>query len=100
MGWASDHIRRLQAGETVRFRPRGNSMSGRIEHGQLVTVEPTLPGEVVEGDIVLCKVGSAEYLHLVKETKAHGCFIGNNRGHVNGWTPWHNIYGKCVAVGP
>lgn len=100
MGWASDYIRRLRAGETVRFRPRGCSMSGRIEAGQLVTVEPVRPAEVKEGDIVLCKVGNAEYLHLVKAIKMYGCIIGNNRGRSNGWTPWSDIYGKCVAVEP
>ena len=43
MGWASAHIARLQGGETVQFRPRGNSMKGRIASGQLCTVEPVVP---------------------------------------------------------
>jgi hypothetical protein len=43
MGWATDHIARLQAGETVHFRPRGDSMRGKIESGQLCTVEPMDP---------------------------------------------------------
>ena len=43
MGWASDHIARLQDGETVQFRPKGNSMQGKIESGQLCTVEPVVP---------------------------------------------------------
>ncbi len=38
MGWASKYIEVLQRGEFVKFRPRGNSMSGKIEGGQLVTV--------------------------------------------------------------
>jgi hypothetical protein len=29
MGWASGHIERLKRGETVSFRPRGGSMTGR-----------------------------------------------------------------------
>ena len=28
MGWADGHIARLVRGETVQFRPRGNSMVG------------------------------------------------------------------------
>ena len=40
MGWASHYIQKLQEGERVSFRPRGNSMSGKIESGQLVTLEP------------------------------------------------------------
>ena len=38
MGWANQYITELQAGETVQFRPRGASMSGKIESGQLSTV--------------------------------------------------------------
>ncbi len=38
VGWASKYIEVLQRGEFVKFRPRGNSMSGKIEGGQLVTV--------------------------------------------------------------
>ena len=40
MGWASHYIQKLQEGERVNSRPRGNSMSGKIESGQLVTLEP------------------------------------------------------------
>ena len=56
MGWASHYIEKLQAGETVQFRPRGDSMSGRIESGQLCTVVPVAPADLAVGDIVLCKV--------------------------------------------
>jgi hypothetical protein len=40
MSWATSYIESLLAGETVSFRPRGNSMTGIIESGQLVTVAP------------------------------------------------------------
>ena len=40
MGWASQYVEKLLKGQTVQFRPRGNSMSGKIESGQLVTVVP------------------------------------------------------------
>ena len=35
MGWASGYIERLRAGETVSFRPRGHSMSPKIDHDML-----------------------------------------------------------------
>jgi hypothetical protein len=38
MGWASQYIDQLNSGNTVSFRPRGSSMSGKIESGQLCTV--------------------------------------------------------------
>ncbi len=97
MGWASRHIERLAGGETVTFRPRGNSMSGRIESGDQCTVEPASAATVVVGDIVLCKVKCAEYLHFVKAVAPDGrVLIGNNRGGTNGWT--RSVYGRLVTV--
>ena len=99
MGWAAHHIEKLRQGETVSFRPRGNSMSGKIESGQLCTVEPVNPGSLRGGDIVLCKVNGAEYLHLIKAIQGERFQIGNNRGRINGWVSANSIYGKCVAIG-
>src|ERR687885_1333317 len=98
MGWVSGHIARLQQGETVQFRPRGNSMAGKIDSGQLCTVEPVDPGTLRVGDIVLCKVNGREYLHLVKAIQGARFQIGNNRGRVNGWVTAGAIFGKCVRV--
>jgi hypothetical protein len=98
MGWASGHIERLRAGETVSFRPRGHSMSGKIESGQLCTVEPVAPAAVRVGDVVLCKVNGREYLHLVKAVQGPRFQIGNNRGRINGWVTASAIFGRCVRV--
>jgi hypothetical protein len=97
MGWATELIAKLQAGETVQFRPRGHSMKGKIESGQLCTVVPA-PDELKAGDIVLCKVNGKQYLHLIKAVQGARYQIGNNRGRVNGWVSRHSIYGKCVRV--
>jgi hypothetical protein len=98
MGWASHYIAKLQTGETVSFRPRGNSMAGKIESGQLCTVVPVEPDELAVGDIVLCKVRGAEYLHLVKAIQGDRFQIGNNRGRINGWVTKTAIFGRCVRV--
>src|SRR5881296_3338103 len=98
MGWATDYIARLQRGETVQFRPRGNSMKGKIESGQLCTVEPVPPATLTVGDIVLCKVNGKEYLHLVKAIQGKRFQIGNNRGRINGWVSASAIFGRCVSV--
>lgn len=102
MGWATRHIAELRAGRTVQFRPTGNSMSGRIESRQLVTVEPIADhGTISVGDVVLCKVSGREYLHLVKAIGQDGRFqIGNNKGHINGWTTSTSVYGRLVRVDP
>jgi hypothetical protein len=98
MGWAAFHIAKLKAGETVSFRPRGDSMSPKIESGQLCTVEPVDPATLRPGDIVLCKVSGAEYLHLVKAISGARYQIGNNRGHINGWIGPNAIFGRLVRV--
>lgn len=96
MGWATGYIARLQAGETVSFRPRGTSMTPRIMSGQLCTVEPVHLSALAVGDVVLCKVAGSEYLHLVKAIQGERVQIGNMRGRINGWT--RSVYGRLVAV--
>jgi hypothetical protein len=98
MGWASGYIEKLRSGETVSFRPRGNSMSGKIESGQLCTVAPADPGILEVGDIVLCKVNGREYLHLIKAIQGPRFQIGNNRGRINGWVGGNAIFGKLIAI--
>lgn len=103
MGWASQHIERLRAGETVQFRPRGNSMSPKIESGQLCTVEPIELADATTlkvGDIVLCKVNCQQYIHLVKAIQGSRFQIGNNRGGINGWITANSIYGRLIRVEP
>lgn len=98
MGWASAYIEKLRGGEAVSFRPRGNSMAGKVESGQLCTVDPVDPGSLHVGDIVLCKVHGREYLHLVKAIQGQRFQIGNNCGRINGWVSAGAIFGRCVRV--
>lgn len=98
--WATEYIKFLQGGETVSFRPRGNSMTPRIRSGQLCTVAPVNPTEIKKGDVVLCKVRGSEYLHLVSAVQDGRFQISNNHGHVNGWITGKNIHGILISVEP
>ncbi|HEY8741845.1 MAG TPA: hypothetical protein VIU62_02020 [Chloroflexota bacterium] len=40
MGWASAAIARVRQGQVVTLRPRGHSMTGKVNDDDLVTVEP------------------------------------------------------------
>jgi hypothetical protein len=73
-------------------------MTGKIESGQLCTVAPVDTATLAVGDIVLCRVHGAEYLHLVKAIQGARFQIGNNRGRINGWIGPHAIFGKCVRI--
>ncbi len=94
----NEYVKKLKEGQTVQFRPRGNSMKPKIESGQLVTVAPVTPEEVEKGDIVLCKVNGHHYVHLVTAVQGKRFQISNNHGHVNGWVGHNGIFGKVVKV--
>jgi hypothetical protein len=99
MGWAAQYIAKLKNGEPVSFRPRGQSMRGKIESGQLCTVVPIENyADLGKGDIVLCKVNGSEYLHLIKAVQGARFQIGNNRGRINGWVGSNAIFGVCVKI--
>ncbi|MFV8749692.1 hypothetical protein ACNOYE_03960 [Nannocystaceae bacterium ST9] len=76
-------------------------MRGRIESGQLVTLDPTLEPGV--DDAVLCRCKGNVFVHLVKAISGHGdhrrFLIGNNRGGINGWVGRGAIYGVVTDVG-
>jgi len=98
MSWATHYITKLKNGEIVQFRPRGNSMIGKIKSGQLVTVEPINLRNLQKGDIVLCKVNGNQYLHLIKAIRGDRFQIGNNIGRINGWITINSIYGICTDI--
>ena len=98
MSWATQYIKQLSEGKTVQFRPHGNSMQGRIESGQLVTVAPVM-SDITVGSILLCKVEGKQWLHLVSAIGSDGRFqISNNKGHVNGWCTRENVFGIVTNV--
>lgn len=96
--WASVYIDELRKGNTVSFRPTGNSMEPRIKSGELCTVVPILLRDLEIGDVVLCTVNGADYLHKVLRFSwdMGTVEIGNNHGGVNGLAS--AVYGKLVKV--
>jgi phage repressor protein C with HTH and peptisase S24 domain len=94
MNW-NKHKENLAKGETVALRPHGNSMTPLIKSGNLVTISPDI-SDIQKNDIVFCKVNGHFYIHLVKSIKQDQYQIGNNHGHINGWTK--NVFGKVVKV--
>lgn len=99
MSWATHYIAKLQGGENVSFRPRGNSMQPRIQSGQLCTVEVIKDFSTLQvHDVVLCKVKGQHYLHLISAIDKERFQISNNKGYVNGWIHQHAVYGKLTKV--
>jgi signal peptidase I len=80
----------------VMFRAPGGSMTPLIQPGEEVTVFRVDKPEALEvGDIVLARVGGSTYLHKVTamDVPRGRVQIGNNHGHVNGWTSFDKVYG-------
>lgn len=99
MGWADNYIASLKSGNHVVFRPRGNSMTGKISSGQQVTLAPVCDStQLSKGDVVMCKVHGKQFLHLITSVKHDSYQISNNHGHVNGWTKRDSIYGVLIQV--
>jgi len=106
MNW--EHYKdRLAAGETVKIRPRGNSMQPRINSGDEVTIVPIGDSyedqdKIKKGDIVFCWVNGHYCVHLVQavQQKMGGCRyqIGNNKKRTNGVIDITRIFGKATRV--
>ena len=94
MNWK---VEKLLAGETIISREPGNSMTPILKSRQPVRIAPATVEDVDVGDIVYCKVKGNHYTHLVKaKNRRRGCLIGNNHGHVNGWTK--KVFGKVIEI--
>ena len=100
MSWAKYAIEALQKGQTAQVRPQGNSMRGKVNDGDLVTLQPCAPEKLKVGDIVLVRVRGNVYLHLTKAIDRERYLIGNNRGGTNGWVGHNCIYGIATQVEP
>lgn len=91
-------LRELEETGVTTIRGCGSSMTPRIPDKALLTIEKQEEYEV--GDAVMCRVRGNWYEgHLVlAKNEKRGYKIGNNHGHVNGWTK--KVYGKVVKVEP
>ena len=96
MNWK---IQKLLNGETIVSKEPGISMLPILRSKQAVILQPIDWEDCKSGDIVFCKVRGNCFTHLVKGKNAkRGLLIGNNQGHLNGWTK--KVYGKVIEILP
>ena len=98
MGWVNDALKELKAGRSVKIRPHGGSMRGRIESGQEVTLSPVKSEGLAVDDVVLVHWKGNFLLHLIKEINGDQILIGNNIGKENGWVSFRDVFGKVTEV--
>jgi len=95
MNWKK-HIMDLEAGNTVQCRPKGNSMSPKINSGNKITISPSKSFK--KGDMVFCKVKGRYYIHLISAVNGQRYQISNNKGKINAWIHKKNIFGKVIKI--
>ena len=98
MGLANYAIEALKRGESPKIRPRGHSMTGRVNDGDVMTLAPCDPDKLSVGDVVLVGVKGNVFLHLIKAKNQGRFLIGNNRGKINGWVGPNAIYGVATEI--
>jgi len=98
MGWVNDALKELAESGHCKIRPHGGSMRGRIESGQLVTIEKVEPSDVLVNDVALVKWNGNYLLHIIIEIREEKASIGNNLGKINGWIPLTDVIGKVTKV--
>lgn len=84
--------------QIVKVMGVGNSMTPILKSKQCVMVSSFAAdlATIERGDVVFCKVNGYFYLHKVYGLRDGQYLIGNNHGHMNGWTT--KVYGKVVEI--
>lgn len=85
----------LSRGQTVRFRATSHSMQPHIRPGALLLVRNE---RLVEGDIVLARLGSVWLTHRVKRLDGARCVLVGDRGNVVQLVRRDQIFGRVIAV--
>lgn len=98
MNWVKEAIAALESGKAAQVRPHGGSMRGRIKSGQLVTIAPVAPDDVVVDDVVFIRWKGNYILHIVRDTDDDRLLIGNNVGKINGWAMRDDVLGIVTEV--
>lgn len=81
--------------EQVTIKPRGHSMEPLIMDREEVAIKRLTDDDVLAvGDIVLARVRGYIYLHKITAVDGNRVQIGNNHGHINGWTHRDRIAGR------
>jgi hypothetical protein len=98
MGKVKDALKRLKENGECDIRPFGGSMKGRIESGQLVTLQVINGDNVKVDDAVFIKWKGNYLIHLVKKITETEVLIGNNLGKTNGWISKKDVIAKVIKV--
>lgn len=88
----------LKNGEIIISKEPGNSMEPILKSREPVILVPIEDLSTLQkGDIVFAKIHGTCYTHKVYGiSEKEGVLIGNNHGHMNGWTK--AVYAKAYLI--
>lgn len=91
-------VERLEKGETIISREPGNSMTPILKSREPVILVPETDwNQFKKGDIAYIKIHGNYYTHLVYAVdKEKGLQIGNNHGHIQGWTK--KVFARAILI--
>ena len=98
MGWVKEAIKALKENGICKIRPHGGSMRGKIESGQLVTIQTANVDHIQLEDVVFVRWKGNYLLHLVKDIDKDNVLIGNSLGKTNGWISRYDILGVVTNI--
>lgn len=98
MSWVKKTLDAIKKKQDVQVRPHGGSMRGRIESGQLVTIQPAGIDDIQVNDIVFVRWRGNYLLHIAKEISEERVLIGINVGKINGWVKGEDVLGKVTVI--
>lgn len=98
MSWVKEALESLKNDGKAQIRPIGGSMRGRIESGQLVTLQTSNYKEAEIDDVIFIHWKGNYLLHLIIDKKNNELLIGNNVGKINGWIPAEAVIAKVILV--
>jgi len=98
MSWVKEALESLKHDGKAQIRPMGGSMRGRIESGQLVTLQNSNFTDVEINDVIFIHWKGNYLLHLIIDKKNNELLIGNNVGKINGWIPAEAVIAKVILV--
>ena len=98
MSWVKEALESLKEFGQAQIRPIGGSMRGRIESGQLVTLQTSTYADVEINDVIFIHWKGNYLIHLIVDKMDEELLIGNNVGKVNGWIPAAAVIAKVVLV--
>ena len=91
-------VEHLKNGKCIISKEPGNSMTPKLFSREPVILEPMTDwNQFKKDDIAYVKIKGKYYTHLVYGVDIEkGLLIGNNHGHVQGWTK--KVYAKAHII--